>query len=103
MDTFLVFKFLQKKKTTVKLVRSVLGVSIFHHFPKKNLDRTITFNSLTLKNTQTEPQKYIIFSTKQIIFRVSGWNIKIILDFFFYLLENYSRRVRKSTNKKFSH
>ena len=28
---------------------------IFHHFPK-NLDRTITFNSVTLKNTQTEPQ-----------------------------------------------
>ena len=26
-----------------------------------NLDRTITFNSVTLKNTQTEPQKYIIF------------------------------------------
>ena len=25
------------------------------------MDRTITFNSVTLKNTQTEPQKYIIF------------------------------------------
>ena len=29
---------------------------IFHHFPKY-LDRTITFNSVTLKNAQTEPQK----------------------------------------------
>ena len=29
-------------------------------FPK-NLDRTITFNSVTLKNTLTEPQKYIVF------------------------------------------
>ena len=28
--------------------------------------------SVTLKNTQTEPQKDIIFSTKQIIFRVGG-------------------------------
>ena len=37
---------------------------IFNHFPK-NLDSTITFNSVTLKNTQTEPQKYIIFSMKQ--------------------------------------
>ena len=40
--------------------QSVLNVYIFHHFPKK-LDRTITFNSVTLQNIQTEPQKYIIF------------------------------------------
>ena len=61
-----------------------------------------SFNSVNLKNTQTEPQKYIIFfSTKQIIFRV-GRNIKNYLEvnFFFYFPENYSRRVRKSTNKK---
>ena len=25
------------------------------------MDRVITFNSATLKNTQSEPQKYIIF------------------------------------------
>ena len=25
------------------------------------MDRAITFDSVTLKNTQTEPQKYIIF------------------------------------------
>ena len=45
------------------------------------MDRTITSNSVTLKNTQTEPQKYY-FSTKQIIFRVAGLNKKIILDLF---------------------
>ena len=44
---------------------------LFNHFPK-NLDRTLTFNSVTLNNTQTEPKKYIIFSTKQITFRVGG-------------------------------
>ena len=38
-----------------------------YHFPK-NLDRTTTFNSVSIKNTHTEPQKYIIFPTKQIIF-----------------------------------
>ena len=36
---------------------------------------------MSLKNTQTEPQKYIIFSTKQIIFRVGGY--KKNLEFFF--------------------
>ena len=33
---------------------------MFYHFPK-NLDRSITFYSVTLKNTQTESQKNIIF------------------------------------------
>ena len=38
----------------------------FLKYLKKNiktskLDRTITLNSVTLKNAQTEPQKYIIF------------------------------------------
>ena len=43
----------------------------------------------------------LIFSTKQIIFRAGGQNIKIILEFFFfYFIENYSRRVHKSTNQK---
>ena len=40
--------------------QSVLNLYIFHHFAK-SLDRTITFNSVTLKNKQTEPQKYIFF------------------------------------------
>ena len=40
------------------------------NFPK-NLDRIITFYSVTLKNTQTEPHNFF-FSTKQIIFRVGG-------------------------------
>ena len=45
---------------------------MFHHFPKIR-GMTITFNSVILKNTQTEPQKYIIFSkSKQITFRVRG-------------------------------
>ena len=47
----------------VKLVRvnqqSVSNLKIFHNLPK-NVDRTITFNSVTLKITQTEPQKCII-------------------------------------------
>ena len=34
---------------------------MFHHFPK-NMDRTITFNSVTLKNAQTEPQKFFFFN-----------------------------------------
>ena len=42
---------------TVK--KCVLILQIFYHSPQK-LDRTIIFNSVTLKNTQTEPQKYII-------------------------------------------
>ena len=40
--------------------RLELLASIFYHFPK-NLDRTITFYSVTFKNTRTEPQKNIIF------------------------------------------
>ena len=59
-------------KTSKVNQQSVLNLYIFHHFPK-NLDRTITSNSVTLKNTQTEPQKYVVvFSMKQIIFRVGG-------------------------------
>ena len=60
----------------------------------------ITFNSVTLKNTQREPQKYIIFQQNK-SYLESADKIKKILEFFFffYFLENYSRRVRKSTNK----
>ena len=52
----------------VKLVIKINKQSVL------NLDRTITFNSVTLKNTQAESQKYIgfFFSTKQIIFTVGG-------------------------------
>ena len=61
----------KNSKTSEVNQQCVLNLYIPHYFPKY-LDRTITFNSVTLKNTQTEPQKYIIFSTKQIIFRVGG-------------------------------
>ena len=47
-------------KTSEVNQQSVFNLYIFHNFPK-NLDRTITFNSATLKNTQIEPQKFIIF------------------------------------------
>ena len=62
---FLIFKaffyFLKKNSKTSEVnQQSVLNLYIFHHIPK-NLDRTITFNSVTLKNAQTEPIKYIIF------------------------------------------
>ena len=51
----------EKNSKTSKInQQSLLNLYIFHHFPK-NLDRTITLNSVTLKNTQTEPQKYIFF------------------------------------------
>ena len=53
--------FLISPEKKVKLIskvnqQSVLNLYIFHHFPK-NLDRTITFNSVTLKYTQAELQK----------------------------------------------
>ena len=52
------------RKKTVKLVRYPNSLySIVEYFPK-NLDRTITFNSVNLKNKQTEPKKYIIFFNK---------------------------------------
>ena len=44
----------ENSKTSEVNQQSVLNLYIFHHFP---LDRTIIFNSVTLKNTQTEPQK----------------------------------------------
>ena len=47
----------KNSKTSKVNQQSVLNnIYICHHFPK-NLDRIITFNSVTLKNTQTEPQK----------------------------------------------
>ena len=53
------FVFFTISRKTVKQ-QSVLNIYICHHFPK-NQDRIITLNSVTLKNTQTEPQKYILF------------------------------------------
>ena len=65
------------------------------------LHRAITFNSITLKSTQTEPIKYFFFSAQQIIFRVGGYNKNDFKKKKFFYLKNYSMRVRKSTNKKF--
>ena len=50
----------KNSKTSEVNQQSLLNLNIFHHFPK-NLDRTITFNSVTLKNTQTEPQFFFSF------------------------------------------
>ena len=47
------FKYLQKKNSKTSKVNQQ---SVFYHFPK-TLD---SFFSVTLKNAQTEPQKYII-------------------------------------------
>ena len=47
-------------KTSKVNQHSILNLQTFHHI-SKNLGRTITFNSVTLKNTQSEPQKFIIF------------------------------------------
>ena len=66
----------RKNSRAIKVSQqSALNLYIFHHFPK-NLDRTITYHTVTLKNTQTEPQK--TFSTKQI--KIKSWwlNRKII-------------------------
>ena len=96
---FIIFR--KNRKNSKVNQQSVLNLYIFHHFPKI-LDRTISFNSVTLKNTHlsTEPQKYIIFfnETNKIKSRRIFLDIKFSL--FFYFTENYSRRVRKSTNKK---
>ena len=56
------------------------------------MDRTTTFNSVTLKNTQTEPQKYIFFFKNRIK--------KITLEIFFYLPENNKRKVLNQIIKK---
>ena len=58
--TFFLISPEKNSKTSEANQQSVFNLYIFHHFPK-NLDRTITFNSVTLKNTQTEPQQNIIF------------------------------------------
>ena len=75
---------------------------MFYHFPKI-LDRSTTFYSVTLKNTQTEFQKIFFFQRNK-KYLESEDKIKKIkkLNFIFFscFLENYSRRVRKSTNKK---
>ena len=50
----------KNSKTSEVNQQSVLNLYIFHHFPK-NLDRTITFYSVTLKNTNRTSNIYIIF------------------------------------------
>ena len=55
----------KNSKTSEVNQQSVLNLYIFHHFPK-NLDRTITFHSVTLKNTQTEPQFFFFNETNNI-------------------------------------
>ena len=56
------FSYVQKKNSKTSEVNQqfVFNLYTFHHFPE-NLDRPITFNSVTLTNTQTEPQKISIF------------------------------------------
>ena len=66
-------------------MQSVLNLYIFHYFPK-NLDRTISFNSVTLKNTQTEPQKYFFFNETN---NIKSRQIKCrnnFRNYFFFLL-----------------
>ena len=61
---FRAFFYISRKnsKTSEVNQQSVLNFYIFHHFPK-NLDKTITFYSVTLKNAQTEPpKKYYFFN-----------------------------------------
>ena len=50
----------KNSKTCKANQQYVLNLYIFYHFPK-NLDRTITFYSVTLKNAQTDPQKIFFF------------------------------------------
>ena len=54
-SAFLISPEKKHSKTSEVNQQSVLNLYIFYYFPK-NLDRTITFNSASLKNTQTEPQ-----------------------------------------------
>ena len=68
---FLLFYFLISPEKNSKTSEVNFNLYIFHHCPK-NLDRTITFNSVTLKCTKTEPKKIYHFLTKKIIFRVGG-------------------------------
>ena len=70
-QSFFFFNISRKNSKTSEVNQQcVLNLNILHHFPK-NLDRTITFKIVILKNAQTEPQ-FFFFSTKQIIFRVGG-------------------------------
>ena len=63
-SSFIISPEKKNSKTSEVNQQSVLNLYIFHQFPK-NLDRTITFNSVTLKNTQTEPKNILLFSTKR--------------------------------------
>ena len=55
------------------------------------MGRTITFNSATLKNTQTEAKKLIIFFNNLTIYLESVDKIKIILEIKFYFLTTFRK------------
>ena len=55
---FFIIIFINISRKNSKTSEVNFNLYIFHHFTK-NLDRTITFNSVTLKNARTEPQKKI--------------------------------------------
>ena len=57
--------------------------------------------SLSKSHRQSLEKFFFFFFTKRIIFIVSGSNKRnnFRIFFFFYFLENFSRRVHKSTNK----
>ena len=76
---FFSFSELLKVKQVRVNQQSVSNLKMFHNGQNNH------FNSVTLKITQTEPQKGIIISTKQIIFRVGGQNEKNNFRFFFLL------------------
>ena len=67
------------KNNTLKMTRQLVILRAFLNIfrtnskkTSKKLDRTITFNSVTLKNSQKEPQKYItIFNEKNYVW--SQW------------------------------
>ena len=54
-QSFFFLKYLQKNSKTSKVIFKYFIIFL------KNLDRTITINSVTLKNAQTEPQKKFFF------------------------------------------
>ena len=90
---------------TVELVRQTNSLYLnFEYsiiFLKIWTGQSLLTVSLSLIHRQDLKKKF--FSTKQIIFRVGGLNIKIILEikfFFFTFTENYSRRFVNQLIKK---
>ena len=62
--------FFNISRKTVNLIskvnqQNVLNLYMFHNFPK-NLDRTITYNSVALKIHRQNLKNVLFFSTKQI-------------------------------------